>query len=311
MARKRDSWTNMLSCSVCLEDYEENGIHIPILLPCSHTLCESCVKQTIRNKTLVCPVCRKKHRAGREEQSFSKNKYLLLHIQSRKHERCEQHGMELILFCFEESCHKPICISCLVDHNKHDVQRIETKEKDLLKKELKRVKNNLETKMQIICEAKKLVAQNMDKCIQKLETRRENVVKYFDKLITEAKNQGNKSDLKADNIVSQIKENIDLLSNIEEKVDVEEYTDCEVKSYHETVKEMIENNKKNLSGARSFHFPVFYANRSIVSTEMTTNQITSEKFLAVIPDEDIEAGETRNQLLPTRFNAFQLKCTGT
>ena len=47
MARKRDSWTSMLSCSVCLEDYEVDGGHIPILLPCSHTLCESCVKQTV------------------------------------------------------------------------------------------------------------------------------------------------------------------------------------------------------------------------------------------------------------------------
>ena len=170
MARKRDSSTNMLSCSVCLEDYEEGGSHIPILLPCSHTLCESCVKQTIKSKTLVCPVCRKKHRAGREEQSFSKNEYLLLHIQSRKHERCEQHGMELVLFCFEESCHKPICVSCLTDdHNKHDVKRIETKEKDLLKKELKRVKNNLEAKAQIICEAKECVAQKTDKCVKRLE----------------------------------------------------------------------------------------------------------------------------------------------
>ena len=215
MARKRDSWTSMLSCSMCLEDYEKDGDHIPILFPCSHTLCKSCVKQTIRNKTLVCPVCRKKHRAGREEKSFSQNEYLLLHIQSRKHETCEQHGMELILYCFEESCHKPICVACLTDHhNKHDVKRIETKEKDLLKRKLKRVKNNLETKVQIICEAKKCITQKTDMCVKKLQKTREKVVKCFDKLITEAKNQGNKSNLTADKIVSLIKENIDLLSSI-------------------------------------------------------------------------------------------------
>ena len=306
MARKRDSWTSMLSCSVCLEDYEKDGVHIPILLPCSHTLCESCVKQTIRNKTLVCPVCRKKHRAGKKEQSFSKNEYILLHIQSRKHGRCEQHGMELILYCFEESCHRPVCVSFLTDrHNKHDVKRIETKEKDLLKKELKRVKNNLEAKVQIICEAKKLVAQKTDKCVKKMEKARDKVVKYHNNLISKAKNERNKSDLQADKLVSVMKQNIDLLSNIEEKVEAEGGTECEAKNHHKTVKGIIRNNKKNLSGARSFQFPVFDAYK--VSADMTAVQITSKKFVAVIPDEDIEAEETQSQHVIT----FQLKCTGT
>ena len=292
----------MLSCSVCLEDYEVDGGHIPILLPCSHTLCESCVKQTIRNKTLVCPVCSKKHRAGREEQSFSKNGYLLLHIQSRKHERCEQHGMDLILFCFEESCHKPVCVSCLTDHhNKHDVKRIETKEKDLLKKELRRVKNNLEAKVQIICEAKECLAQKTDECVKRLEEAKDKLVEF----ITKAKNQRNKSDLKADKIVSLMKENIGLLSNIEKKLEVKEGTDCDVKSYHETVMEIIENNKKKLSGTKLFQFPVL--DQGEISNKITSIQITTEEFLAVMPDEDIETEETQNK----HSNAFHLQCTGT
>ena len=167
--------------------------------------------------------------------------------------------------------------------------------------------------MQIICEAKKLVAQKTDQCVERLEEAKEKLLKKFeklitsfDKMITKAKNQRNKSDLQADNIESLLKENIHLLNNIEEKVKNKESTDCEVKNYHETVKGIIENNKKKLSGARLFEFPVFDEDKEI-STEMTPQQITSEKFVAVMPDEDIKAEETQNRHL----NAFQLQCRGT
>ena len=146
MARKRESLTDIFSYSVCLEDYKASGARTPRLLPCTHSLCEGCIKQTMGNKTLVCPVCRKKHRALHKEMSFPQNEYLLLHIQRKKYERCGKHGMELVLFCFEDTCQKPICISCLEGHNKHDVKGMETKEKELLKKELKKGQENFRSK---------------------------------------------------------------------------------------------------------------------------------------------------------------------
>ena len=181
------------------------------------------------------------------------------------------------------------------------MKRIETKEKDLLKKELKRVKNNLEAKAQIICEAKECVAQKTDKCVKRLEEATDKLVEF----ITKAKNQRNESDLKADEIVSLIKENIGLLNNIEEKLVVKGGTDCDVKSYHETVKGIIENNKNKLSGTKLFQFPVL--DQGEISNEITSIQITSEEFLAVMPDEDIETEETQNPHL----HAFQLHCIGT
>ena len=112
MARKRESLAELLCCVICLENYDEEGQHVPRLLPCSHTVCESCIKDLITNDTLVCPECRKKHRAENKEKSFPQNKYLLAHIWSGKfdakessrstqkvsQERCEKHGMELVLF---------------------------------------------------------------------------------------------------------------------------------------------------------------------------------------------------------------------
>ena len=88
-------------------------------------------------------------------------------------------------------------------------------------------------------------------------------------------------------------------------MDVKDSSDSEVRKYQEAVRKIIENSKKNLSGAKLFQFPVFDAEE--VSTEMTPEQITSEKFVAVMPDEDIEAEETQNRHL----NVFQLQCRGT
>ena len=166
MATKRESLE--FCCVICLENYTEDGAHVPKILPCSHTTCESCIKDLLRNQTLVCPECRKKHRAENKEKSFPQNKYLLAHIGSKKayaeeesqntrkvtKEQCQEHGLEMVIYCFEDACQKPICVSCLVDHNKHDVKGIDVREKELLKKELK-FKTVLETRLRLISEAEK------------------------------------------------------------------------------------------------------------------------------------------------------------
>ena len=84
MAENRDSLAEILCCSVCLEDYEEDGDHIPRLLPCTHTLCEACIKHLIKDNKLECPECRKQHKASNGEKSFSQNKYLLVQVLRRK-----------------------------------------------------------------------------------------------------------------------------------------------------------------------------------------------------------------------------------
>ena len=120
MAFRQDSLQLMLSCVVCLEEFEDSSDHIPRLLPCTHTLCEACVKQLIRNQKLECPEGRAKHDAKNEEKSFPQNKYLLMQIKripteakELKSERngkelCEEHGRELVLFCKELGCQKPM-----------------------------------------------------------------------------------------------------------------------------------------------------------------------------------------------------------
>ena len=125
-----DSLEHILACQICLEDFEESGEQIPRLLPCTHTLCEKCLKQLIkptnRGNSVECPECRKKHTARKGVKTFPQNKYILINIR-RKHEdsveeaaeperevaKCEEHGRELNLFCKREECQKTICNKCL------------------------------------------------------------------------------------------------------------------------------------------------------------------------------------------------------
>ena len=115
MASRQDSLQNLLLCVVCLEEFAQSGEHIPRLLPCTHTLCETCVKQLIRNQKLECPECRAKHEAKNKEKSFPQNKYLLMQIKRkpaeqkparRENELCQEHHKELVLFCRDTGCQK-------------------------------------------------------------------------------------------------------------------------------------------------------------------------------------------------------------
>ena len=71
----------MTNCSVCFEVYAETGSHIPRLLPCTHTVCEMCIRQLIQGKEAFnCPECRVRHPAHNGVKTFPQNKYILTHI---------------------------------------------------------------------------------------------------------------------------------------------------------------------------------------------------------------------------------------
>ncbi len=65
-----------MECTVCLEEFEEEGDRVPKLLPCSHTLCLGCLEQLERGSRVVCPECRAQHRAPPQgPQGFPTNRY--------------------------------------------------------------------------------------------------------------------------------------------------------------------------------------------------------------------------------------------
>ena len=323
MAKKRDSMDFLLSCQVCFEEFEEDGNHIPKLLPCTHTVCESCIKQLIKNNKLECPECRETHEAKMGEKSFSQNPYLLVQIRRKRDDKiedkkenekipseiCEKHGKELILYCFEDTCQISICVSCLVDHNKHDVKEIEAKEKELLIKELNTIRLDLEARAKIISKAKKKIAKKTGKCVSDLQKAKEVVANVFDRMIEEAENQRKTTFELVDNELSA---KIELLKHIQDNLKEENATKPEtLANYRETIRAIVENIKTNLTGTRSFKFSVF--NNDTQFAEGIVKYITNGEISVLLPEyEDTTAEETESQLLPRPItNPFQLKCTST
>lgn len=49
-----------VTCGVCSEFFEK-GIRDPLVLPCGHTFCRSCVMNVRRTGNFLCPICRQTH----------------------------------------------------------------------------------------------------------------------------------------------------------------------------------------------------------------------------------------------------------
>ena len=127
-----DDTTN---CPVCFEGYDDQMEgHVPRLLPCTHTVCQACVKCLLNRSSLTCPECRTKHPAENDVKSFPQNKYILANIRGKKIEEsaerndkkttnnCKKHGKDLDFYCNEKTCRMVVCPLCMLhDHRSHDV----------------------------------------------------------------------------------------------------------------------------------------------------------------------------------------------
>ena len=198
-----DSLEHILACQICLEDFEESGDRVPRILPCSHTLCETCLKQLFkpsnRGDFVECPECRMKHRVVDDVRTFPQNKYILINIKRKREEsakeaaqkevaKCEEHGRELILFGKRSECQKAICLTCLTKyHREHDVVDIVEEEKEALASKVEIILQNLKEKKQEVSVAESTINDLCDSSVQKLRENEEKCLRLvkerFEKMI--------------------------------------------------------------------------------------------------------------------------------
>ena len=72
----------LMECGICFEDFSLEGDHVPRILPCSHTLCEMCIRNILKRKPkdanlLECPMCKVKHPVSQGARSFPQNQFIL------------------------------------------------------------------------------------------------------------------------------------------------------------------------------------------------------------------------------------------
>ena len=109
--------------------------------------------------------------------------------------------------------------------------------------------------------------------------------------------------------ISAITASIEVLNSIQENCEAEDGSNQEtIANYRETVRAIIENNKTNLSGTRSFKFLVF--NRDGLSVEIFSKRLVSKEHIIVLPDFKKEETRVKNKL-PAQISPSHPRCTGT
>ena len=317
MADAPGSFELLLSCQVCLEEYGEDGDHVPRLLPCTHTVCESCIKQLISDKKLNCPECRTKHEAESDVKTFPQNKYLIAQIrrlareekENRESERCEEHGKELNMFCREPTCQKTICISCMKDHRKHDVLNIEEKMKDDLLQNVDNLRKKLEIRKQVGIEIKKDLAMKAEKCIEMLNKKKQELVDHINTMITEAKEIKEETEHHVEAEISVVEVNLSRADKIKQDLELKKNPENrrDLKTLAGTVMQISESSHQALIATEFLQYPVYQASES--SAETVLGSVTRDKLTVTTVDEipeSLSVGLGHKSIT----DASEIKCTG-
>ena len=127
MANIDDLDDDFIICSVCNNEYDENG-RFPKLLPCLHTLCSQCVDASVRGTLVRCGVCQEDHKLSEESQilpdSTMRNMMDMIKLQRKSSlilcSDCpdKNNGVD---FCKE--CYVFLCTECTSAHRRTQVTR--------------------------------------------------------------------------------------------------------------------------------------------------------------------------------------------
>jgi hypothetical protein len=127
---------SFIECPICLEEYGEET-KVPLLLPCGHTLCNSCISTiTPSFGSILCPICRAVFPESQRNE-LCKNFALLevLRIYRTKTVNsppsCNLHNEHFKLFC--KDCTVAICWMCKEygEHKGHNAELIANIAKDM------------------------------------------------------------------------------------------------------------------------------------------------------------------------------------
>ena len=204
----------MTECPVCLKTYDESEERMPRLLPCTHTICHSCLGSIIKDSVLVCPECSTEHHAANGAQTFFQNRYILrlLKVQPRKiyvhkakdevhapfplkvpvvlsnllnFSECKSHDRLLSLYCKEPACQMKLCqIGMIENHNGHEVVDIivernaKVKEMQVLTKKVEDFERELTASLRTLMNCR-------DESLENLKRRKRELLNHFDDMISD------------------------------------------------------------------------------------------------------------------------------
>ncbi|XP_039654364.1 E3 ubiquitin-protein ligase TRIM17-like [Perca fluviatilis] len=149
-----------LCCPVCYDVFTD-----PVVLSCSHSFCEDCLRSWWTEKqTRECPLCKKRSAVDPPCNLALKNlceAFLLERDQRASEALCSLHSEKLKLFCLDHQ--QPVCLVCR-DSEKHINHRIRP-----VDEAARQHKKKLQETLEPLKEKLKLFEQVKVKCDQTAE----------------------------------------------------------------------------------------------------------------------------------------------
>ena len=135
MASSKSGLLDRVSCGVCMEQYN-NNTHVPKLLPCQHTFCQSCLTSIGAGTVdIICPECRKKHKVPRN--GFTTIRAILDVVDEFTKDAttcvlmCAKHTIRESVSVYTD-CLEGLCIKCVIariqftdDHHSHQLKELD------------------------------------------------------------------------------------------------------------------------------------------------------------------------------------------
>lgn len=200
----------LLECNICFEEYsDDDDDHIPKVLKCGHTICQSCAAKSIKNSEMQCPTCRGITEVkGGDVKNLQKNFELIKAIEMMKADaskpatsvdsppKCKEHPYYLAEFvCVEICCSskdKLMCRTCEKHgiHKGHVTELLMTeaaKRREIIESRLKQMKLNNQDLEKQVEELKEANEYKNEIRIKKFEEVN-NHFKELHKLLDEKKN---------------------------------------------------------------------------------------------------------------------------
>ena len=222
---------DLASCSVCSRGFRAKGDRVPRLLPCSHTVCERCLRGKLLKKyTLDCPQCGEVHTARNGMESFPSNRYILMYIRSKLEKQesrrsCVEHGREKNLFC--NNCKVPICVLCLKDEHKGhdfgDIQEAKKQRHQILLSDVETLKTKLARNKRMLLTVQEKERGSFQTCMEQIKANKMQLMKLiqvrYEEMVTDVHGKTIQFDTRINNALTEINENLRALNDMEENTD--------------------------------------------------------------------------------------------
>ena len=311
------------NCPVCDVIYQTTGDRAPRLLPCSHTVCEACLKRkVIQRNQLDCPQCAETHSAPDGVESFSINRYILMFLdkvpEKEDREFCGTHNKVKDLFCKEEGCQMPICGLCLkAQHKGHDFGDLEEAKKErcqALLEEVSFVETAIHANKRKLLSTQTEAQENYQNCIDQINNDKKALTEIIDKIaegfIQEIKDTDSRFDSDVNVALNRMNENLVGLQTVTRAASRQEITHKEITEWSSLIEDTRAQLKTCLSKVKTytcFH----YLQENVKHAKFAKRiigKLESEEKVCVLPK--IKSAAKRKKM-PKKAESEEPKKTST